>query len=313
MVGGSDARATNRQKRMKPSTLVIMVLGASSAISLGAAEFYRQSTLESEAALSRVAQSIATLDFRVRRLKAQIGAMSESTAQPAVKRHAEHSHPPLVAAAGAKFVLTTPSLLAMVQSDPKQFASAADNRRMISERKYASLFRSLKFDSEHVAKFESLESLHAKALVDIAASATENGVPLDDPAVNELIAREFDQYRDAQRAFLGEDGFEKLKQFARLIPVTKFVQQLATSVALSSAPLSSQQGDELSQVFANASSSYRAGGSATESTVDWGIVMASARPILDPAQFAALQDQRAAVQVYDMEKQFMDRELETPP
>ena len=291
-------------------------LGSFSAIFLGTTCFCYHSAQETRAALDSLSRERAALDSGIRRAKGRIMAANRDSAEfrsaPSTEpRRQAQPRQASEAAVNIMSLLNTQSILAMMEPDPKLFALALKNYRAIQARKYGPLFRALDFNPEQIEKFITLSAQHAEALVDIVSTAGQQGVPLDDPAVATLMKQENDQFTSAREALLGDAGERKLRQSNRLLPVSGVVNELATTIALTAAPLSGTQADQLTQILANASSKYQSGGAATQATIDWPAALGQAQGILSPTQFAFLQDQYLGGQISQLQTQFISQEMET--
>ena len=93
-------------------------------------------------------------------------------------------------------------------------------------------------------------------------------------------------YQAAQRALLGDAGYDRFHDYER----TAFVRSLVNgwaggAVAVARAPFTTEQGEQLIQILAAASEDYRKGGQANTYGIDWDAADAQARAILSEAQF----------------------------
>src|SRR5881394_100282 len=79
-----------------------------------------------------------------------------------------------------------------------------------------------------------------------------------------------------------------------MLPVRDSVDGLGIRLADAGAPLSSSQADQLTQIFANATTSYQHGGMARGNLIyDWDQTKVQAAAVLTPEQRAVFQQQIA--------------------
>jgi hypothetical protein len=159
-------------------------------------------------------------------------------------------------------------------------------KRAESAAKFGPLFRQLGLDSGRIAKFQENAVRREEQQMDNLATLQTQGLSQD----NKLIAKLNDQlqhdYDVAQRELLGEEGFRALKDYERTEWTREYVNGWAGgAVLVARDPLTLQQGEQLVQIVANASRSYREGGAVNPNEIDWAAVDAEARQILSAAQF----------------------------
>ncbi|MCX6068205.1 MAG: hypothetical protein NT121_21055, partial [Chloroflexi bacterium] len=93
-------------------------------------------------------------------------------------------------------------------------------------------------------------------------------------------------YQAAQRDLLGEAGHQQLLDHERTVGVRDMVNGWAGgAVVVARTPFTQQQGEQLIQILANASTRYRNGGNADVKNIDWDVADAQARAILSDSQF----------------------------
>jgi hypothetical protein len=287
---------------MNAKVISAAALGGGLAIMLGVAGFNRHSAREAKASLELLAKRSDFLNSGIRRAEDRIaGATRDSAemqaalaAQPIAPRNNERTVPALMAA------------------DPKLYALGMKAFQAGLHWKFGPLFRTLNLTPDQIDKFESLESQHEEAQIDIMATASAQGMPFSDPIVAALMSQENGQYQAAQQALLGDTGYQQLQQFNRMAPVMGIVDTVAVSVALTPTPLTGAQSDRLAQILANASSQFQSGGPATPATINWPATLGQAQAILSPAQFAALEGVYDGNQIGQIKTQFYNQEETTP-
>lgn len=94
---------------------------------------------------------------------------------------------------------------------------------------------------------------------------------------------------DQLRAILGDQAFQKLQDYNRIIPANVMANKVSISTGNAGAPLSSDQEKQLAQIFAANSASFENGGSVKLDSVDWSNAAIQAQGILSPAQLKTAQ------------------------
>ena len=92
------------------------------------------------------------------------------------------------------------------------------------------------------------------------------------------------------REILGEELYQKRVEFARTNPSRNFTLSIASALAFSDEPLTSQQAASLTPIIA-ASKAPKSASRATN--FDWDAIIAKSQDLLTPTQLAALEGMRA--------------------
>ena len=172
-------------------------------------------------------------------------------------------------------------------ADPTLYALGMKATRANLPLTYGPLFRTLGLRQAQIDTFEALASQHEEAMVDFAAAAASQGVPCDDPAIAALIRQDSVRYQSGEQALLGEPAYRTLQEYLRVEPIIGIVNSVTSNAALTEAPLTTAQDDQLSQILANASAAYRTGGAATPASINWNEALGQAKGI-----FAAIPVRR---------------------
>lgn len=155
-----------------------------------------------------------------------------------------------------------------------------DREKAALAAKAAPLYRSLRLTTEQIAAFEDL--LLQGQRRNLSVNTPEGPIILH--AEPKLPPEEFEH---RARDLLGDRGWEQARAFGRLSPAYDITAQLASAVYRSE-PLSSAQIDQVTQALADASASFRRGGTMDRSQIDWASALVAARPVLSAGQSAAL-------------------------
>ena len=196
------------------------------------------------------------------------------------------------------------SLKEVLEKDPKLQAMHLAAQRLIHRRQYDAFCRALGLTPEQTGKFMDAELAHDERLLDIDSTIHGQQLAEDDPAVVTLRKAADDELRAQQAELLGDAGYHQLEAYERTQPARAQTNVLAGRLALTDTPLTSEQADALTQVIANASNGYRAGGNVdvldefkealanpawrdpVPDNIDWAAVRENARAVLSPPQQA---------------------------
>jgi len=253
---------------------------------------HRQASIEQESQrLEREASA------RQNRAQAPKGAPGSAKAGPSPKAAPAPAARKLDRAVGA-----------LLQS-PRLQAQYLEAKRARLERTYGPLFRSLNLSPDQVSRFAALEIQREEETLDIAGAVPTalrssfsdgqwftgslslgvGGTPgdPDTQAAAKLLQQANQGFQDAAATLLGPDGYGQLVDYERAMPMRGVVDDVAGSLATSS-PLSPEQANQLTQILAQASSSYTKGRTATLSPIDWDQALQQASSVLSPPQMASL-------------------------
>jgi hypothetical protein len=175
------------------------------------------------------------------------------------------------------------------EEDPKVQNLSFASMRVSLASKYAYLFRELGLSSAQSEKFLDITLKRVEQGVDLGAAVRAQGMSVDDPVVDKLGLQMRQECEAAQRELLGEAGFRQLQDYERTADMRELVRSTAGAATVADGPFTPQQAEQLIQVLANASSTYRSGGKASVQNTDWDAVEAPARAILSGGQYSFLQ------------------------
>ena len=169
--------------------------------------------------------------------------------------------------------------------------------------RYDPLYRALNLSSEQIAKFEAALTGGFQGTVDIWAAAAMEGIAVSDnntPTGTSLARMTADPHEVAQKtveALLGEERYEKYRQFDKLGSVRELVTALAGGVYHSESPLTAQQGESLAGILSANTKIVRTPMADdgkkpmfwTSEETDWGAVTTQAQSILSASQLNTLR------------------------
>ncbi len=167
------------------------------------------------------------------------------------------------------------------------------HRALLEIRNYGPLFERLGLSPAQIGAVSQRLAKTYLELQAINGNASKHGIALTDPAIS--------AQRQAARAALHADlqtmidsaAYQQLYEYSRTVAISsEVVSWIAKNVSDTPTPLTADQAAQLTQILANHSGTYRAGGEAG-GDIEWAGVIADASPVLTPEQLTALK-QRAA-------------------
>ena len=170
--------------------------------------------------------------------------------------------------------------------------------------KYATLFRRLNLSAEQSEKILGLMIRDAENELDLQGAVQERGLKMTDPAAAKLRERQIEALHAAEQAVLGAEYLSALQQFERVDGVRDGVERLCRLTLFSASPITGPQIEQLTQVFAEASRSYRSGGRAAWEGMDWDQALAGAAALLSKTQLAPIRAYAGMEQVAQQGRQF---------
>lgn len=272
--------------------------------------------------LQREEQAAAVLARERDRLRADLAGMSPGGPNASRPHKPVEIYTPAQAEEMLRFFLTPWQDLAL-RNDPVLRSEYLASERANLGLRYGPLLGQLGLSSEQATKFNDLMAAHTEALLQIRLATLPGGSDTPNAAAPTREAAD-EHLRAAQAELLGEAGYRQLQQYERLLPVRYEVEALVGSLALTDTPLGSGQAEQLVQIIANASSAYQRGGTADtpmpgngelltplmlahqsiEENIDWSSVLAQARAVLSPDQFAQFENQvgknQTVVRLYNL-------------
>ena len=176
--------------------------------------------------------------------------------------------------------------------DPKVQVLYLASRRADLAQSYGPFFQTAGLSSEQIEKLSDLLIKHLADVEDVGAVREARGASFDDPEIKALSERALAEFRAGKLALLGFEGVRRLEDYERAVPVWTYVGKVAGAAALENIPLDRQQAKELAGMMADASASYRRGGQAQLSEVDWKAVQSRASAVLSSEQMKLLQGEQ---------------------
>lgn len=254
----------------------------------GVAWHYRRAsrTIERERALAK--QQYANLTVNVKGVRIRMNhAHDERERQHAALQALQVQSTALKATPASPRIVQGPSIYERLQTEPDTQVYWLASQRSEATAKYRAFFRQAGLSAEQVEKFHDVLLKRDEQAMDVQSIIRDRGLSRPDDATGKLLANADKELEAAQRELLGDDGFRQLTEYNRTSGLRQLVNGIAGgAVVVARDPLTSQQAEQLLQLMANASASYKRGGHAHAGEIDWNAVDAQARTFLSPAQFA---------------------------
>ena len=258
------------------------------ALAAGLAWFSFRSAHEAAQALSLLSQQRDSLDARIYRTAAEVSARHRQCLRLQAALMDEQTRPrPAASAAGAAW---EDRITAVLATNPKAFDVYLEGYHTGLRQQFGPLYRSLGLSPAQIDKFEDLMTEHEEIALSLRAAALAQGEESPTGAVAGLQEQEDERLRAAQISLLGNDGYGQWQSFERVRPVWPLVDEIASYVALTPAPLTGAQAAQLLQILAGASQGYRQGGQASpdRAQIEWNEVLRQAPAVLSQNQLAGV-------------------------
>jgi len=273
------------------------------ALGLGYAGFH--AARRAEASRLAIVKKRAALTAEMRELEAMIA--------PDVREHLDSASvsgiSPWRLTAEGSGRSTGPKSEPMIKSDPREAALSLALFRATLAQKYRRLYQTLGLSLSQRGAFENLVTAYQEEMTDLKAVASADGQD-SRPEIDEIRKQEDDDFQAAQRALVGDAGFQQLQEFNRVLPVWNIVDGIDTN-AFWPEPLAGAQSQQLAAMMANASSSYENGGPATPDSIDWNAVLPQAQGLLSATQFEGLKTNANHFEMVRLARQFFQHEQQS--
>lgn len=177
----------------------------------------------------------------------------------------------------------------LLAKDPLVQVLWVASRRAQITASYGPLFQALGLAPDQIEKFQAVALRREEQAMDLAAVMQSHQLAGNDPAIAALRRQADAEEQAARRELLGSAGYGRLQDYLRTLPARDMVSGLAGAAALSGAPFSAAQAEELTNAVAGASLRYQAGSVADLTDVNWEEADRVARTLLSDAQFSLYQ------------------------
>lgn len=277
---------------------------------VGSALYEKAQVRESESAMAALRREHERIVARLAQLGAEKREVEQSARADAQRVSALEAE--LAAAAGRDpraGARGGSAPLASASTGPAASASAAVNPGMemlahpeyvrLSAEKYRAglalqfgpLYRMLSLTPEQIAKFETNRVEFQQVTQDVWSAAVAKGVSVNDPAVTGLARDAMGSLEKDVQAILGPEGDKSFTQYTRAQASLDIVTTLAGNLYRTPTPLSSQQGDQLTQAVLSATRPVPTapGSKVVRFETDWVAVTNQTRSTLTPQQISVFE------------------------
>jgi RNA polymerase sigma factor (sigma-70 family) len=281
---------------MSSSTVASSVVSVLAGLALVAAGYEFRKSRRAEASLASVDHAHSEMVARLVDVEQRIQSAEQQNAQ--LRQTLEENRARLAAANSAPAKSAEPAKTSSPAMNPvlagKEFMARhpeawrllADDQKANWAIKYAPLYNSLGLTAAQVDQMGNL-MLQGRPL----SSRITTGEGSINLSVEPATTMSREEVFNEARAILGESGFDRLRDYDRGALAFELMAQVAGTV-FRSAPMSRETADQVAQVLANASATYRAGKNFDRATVEWNSVIEQSQPLLSPLQLAALVNLR---------------------
>ena len=271
-----------------------------------------------ETSLANIASRQADLTRQVARNHGRIAAAEEEQLKLHTLLDGRHPAPMAAQPGQAKVLVLDPKMAATAEAiartpwrdvvlakNPELQARYLAARRRDLGVTYGPYLAEAGLTPAQAEKFKDIKVAAVENAMDLNSTMRARGLAETDPAVQLLRSQSEEAMHAAERDLLGEAGYQQLAEYERKMPTREFVSGLAASLVFSGDPISATQANQLTQILAEASESYRNGTQAispgpnldeplrtrqpAREPIDSAQALARARAVLSPAQYAAFE------------------------
>lgn len=181
------------------------------------------------------------------------------------------------------------------EKDPKVQSVRLASRRARLMTSHGVLFAKLGLTTAQIGQFQDIaarrdeQNLDLDGIVESEREQTGRVSAETKAAVDKFRAQVKEEAATAQKQLLGEEGFAALKDYNRTVGVRTVIGDLAGAAVVAGVPFSAGQAEQLTQVLADACTSYRTGGTAYAAEIDWTLADEQARGVLAAPQMQFFQ------------------------
>lgn len=226
--------------------------------------------------------ALVYLSRDVARANADIGAATTTNTALRAEAGAQHrrtSHAPIAFHSPPQ---SAGALSGSVPTPDGFTATDIAHRALLEKRNYGPLFQKLGLSP---AQIDVVSQRLAKTYLQLQAingSASKEGLTLTDSAVSAQRQQARAELRTELQSTMEPAAYQQLYEYSRTVALSsEVVSWVAKNVSDTANPLTADQAARLTQILANHSANYRAGGEAG-GDVDWSGVLADAAPVLAP-------------------------------
>jgi hypothetical protein len=292
---------------MRAKSIFLVFVAGASVVAFVSAIRDRRARLEAADAAAQNALRRSELDLRMRESQQRVtsaederqrvqAALDEARKKTVVTK----SEPPPRKTGSTAAPMT--ALRNAILNDPKMQNLQLAVVQSKMQGTYGPLCAQLRLSDAQVAQFLANVKKRTEQEMDVSAIQETQKLLADDPVIGKMRQQMSDEFLAAQRTLLGEAGLREFETYNRSVPAREFVNEFAGASVILGASVTGAQADALTEIMANASSSYRQGRTATRNAgdINWDEVLAGAARTLSEPQFAVFKN--AVIQSRNMDR-----------
>jgi len=177
-----------------------------------------------------------------------------------------------------------PDISERFEKEPAFQSALIAARRSLLAVRYGPLFAALKLPPEKIEKFVAIAIRREEQMMDINAVAKSKGFAREDPTIMQARGNIEQTTNSDLQELLGDADYSQYQDYHRSAGLRDILSGIAGgAVTVLREPLTAAQSEQLLQIMANGSESFRRGSTAGD--LDWDSIDVQARQILSPAQF----------------------------
>jgi RNA polymerase sigma factor (sigma-70 family) len=257
------------------ATKVTLALGVAGTLAVISAVYQ---TNRAEAATTKLAVSnanFAMLQIRQRTLEKRIEIAATGQREFEKKITEQHARPAVTQAVAVPPPAPPDPMEHLIQTDPQFRQLFIQQGRADLAHRYIPFFKSLNFTPEQKEQFMDMTTNYLQRLL------------LQPDGFRKLMSGPPEEVFHLLRSGFGDTVAQRFAAFERSIRAQDLSNVFVGVSYYTDDPYTPRQAEQLTQMIANASPTFRAGGEWEETSVNWDEVLAQAVPHLSPTQLAA--------------------------
>jgi len=299
--------------------IFFVVTAVAASVALGiVAVLQSQSTTAAEASLAKLGPREAELTRQLALNRQRVAAAEREQVSLQATRPVKSAAPKPARPGPAKVQVLDPKMAAVAEAlgrtawrdvvlekNPELQARYLAVKRRDLAAAYGPFLTGLDIPADQARRLVDIKLAAAETTMDLNSTTRARGLAESDPAVQAMRRQSEETMLAAERELLGESGYGRLTEFERTLAPRAYVSGLAATLVFSDDPIRPVQANELTQILAEASESYRQGASAASpgpnldepmrtrqpgrEPIDSAQALARARAVLSPTQYAVLE------------------------
>jgi len=194
-------------------------------------------------------------------------------------------------------------------ADPKMRKLYLDAFQANLALRFGALYRQFHLAPAQIARFEQLATDHADDQVTAEIAALQQGMSLDDPEFKALRQKDTAVFYAAISDEISPAVSARVIALDHIVQSQGLANEILTMRGPGSAPVTSEQVEELAQDLANASPAYQGGGNASTQDINWDAAYALAARTFSADQLEGFRVSAEHRAVSERLRQFSQQQL----